>query len=640
MAENQLPVLTLDFSDEKIKKLEEIAEKFKAGFAIGPGGFPVTEQKAIPGNNSQPQRIKATESTFDKFMKSLDKEGKATLKTFTLIDKTLQQTTSTLKGLFSTTISWGVKIAGLAAGSSFFGYDMLAKHAADQLKLFQGLNMSPGQVRAADSVYGSRFSSVGEVEQVLAKAQSDPTSKEYAAISSFGLNPALGASQNLPLFYQKMDEYQKRYGANALAALEGSGLGWFGTSYLNEVKANSDILPILPQQYAERSKMLDSALGTGTLQSLQNLSSTFDNNGDQIVFTFLNALKTLNPAITSLSNTLTVDIDQFIKGNGKAVFSEIATGLTKLGDWLNSDKFKADMTDFEKAIEDVAHAVGSAAKWILKISGDDGGDDDKSGSWWPWALGGAYVANQIGGPVLGAWGGYAGYLYGDRQNIGDSATSSWDYIKQNIGNGLRWFGFDTGFGLPYGTVNGNNIQSDIPGNEPEQHAQSAHVHRGIRNNNPGNLKFVHQRGAVLEDGPDPSHAKFATMAMGLAALDRQVELDIKRGKDTIDEIFSSYSTKNKKEYKAYVSQVTGLGLNERIDAGNRDEIVKMLRGIITMENGSQARQITDKELQLAYNANHPIQRDNIPRQTVSIDINTKPGSDIAASVKGINQYPG
>ncbi|EHM3440630.1 transglycosylase SLT domain-containing protein [Salmonella enterica subsp. enterica] len=371
MAENQLPVLTLDFSDEKIKKLEEIAEKFRAGFAVGPGGFPVAEQKAIPGNNSQPQRMKETESTFDKFMKSLDKEGKATLKTFTLIDKTLQQTTSTLKGLFSTTISWGVKIAGLAAGSSFFGYDMLAKHAADQLKLYQGLHMSPGQMRAADSVYGKRFSSVDEVEQVLAAAQSDPTSKEYAAISSLGLKPELGASQNLPLFYQKMDEVQKRYGANALAMLKGSGLGWFGTSYLNEVKANSDILPMLPQQYSERSKTLDSELGPGTLQSFQNLSSTFDNNGDQIVFTFLNALKTLNPAITSLSNTLTADIDKFINGNGKRLFTDVATGLTELGHWLDSQQFQQDLTDFEKAIKDIAHAVGSAAKWILGlVSGD------------------------------------------------------------------------------------------------------------------------------------------------------------------------------------------------------------------------------------------------------------------------------
>ncbi|EAW1174401.1 hypothetical protein S922_22990 [Salmonella enterica subsp. enterica] len=629
MAENQLPVLTLDFSDEKIKKLEEIAEKFKAGFAVGPGGFPVAEQKAIPGNNSQPQRIKETESTFDKFMKSLDKEGKATLKTFTLIDKTLQQTTSTLKGLFSTTISWGVKIAGLAAGSSFLGYDMLAKHAADQLKLFQGLNMSPGQVRAADSVYGSRFSSVDEVEQVLAKAQSDPTSKEYAAISSFGLNPALGTSQNLPLFYQKMDEVQKRYGANALAMLKGSGLGWFGTSYLNEIKANSDILPILPQQYAERSKTLDSELGPGTLQSFQNLSSTFENNGDQIVFTFLNALKILNPAITRLSNTLTADIDKFINGNGKRLFSDIATGLTELGHWLDSQQFQQDLTDFEKAIKEFVSAVGDAARWILKLTGkEDAKKDDKGNFVFDSKADALFALNSKDPKKQAAARDYLNKnsYFLKKDPLTASVESSNDGINSN--NGVRewpsWANWLHG---------GRQGRLLLPA-------------RGIRNNNPGNLNFVGQAGASLEDGPNGRFAVFPTMISGIAALDKQLSLYMKRGKDTIDSIVKTYAPgsdhNNVAAYERYLSEVMHIGINQKIDPTSSSQMLSLIRGIIGMENGQQGNLISSSDIlaAMAMNRGQSLPPGAGRQEPVRIEIVQVPGSDIAASVRGINQYPG
>lgn len=75
-------------------------------------------------------------------------------------------------------------------------------------------------------------------------------------------------------------------------------------------------------------------------------------------------------------------------------------------------------------------------------------------------------------PWLKLWAIYAGYLVDDRHNIKESAKSSWDYTKGNIGDALRWMGFNTDFGRNPNTVYGANIQSDIPGAEPEQYAQS------------------------------------------------------------------------------------------------------------------------------------------------------------------------
>lgn len=97
-------------------------------------------------------------------------------------------------------------------------------------------------------------------------------------------------------------------------------------------------------------------------------------------------------------------------------------------------------------------------------------------------------------PWLKGWMAYAAYLYSDRENIGASAKSSWDYTKQNIGDSLRWLGIDTDFGRNPHTVKGANIQSDIPGAEPEQYAQATKRTLADRNNNPGNIRPVSGKG--------------------------------------------------------------------------------------------------------------------------------------------------
>ena len=93
-------------------------------------------------------------------------------------------------------------------------------------------------------------------------------------------------------------------------------------------------------------------------------------------------------------------------------------------------------------------------------------------------------------PWLKGWRAYAAYLYDDRENIVASAQSSIDYAKQNIGDGMRALGIDTDFGRNPHTVKGANIQPDILGAEPVQHAQSAKRTSADRNNNPGNIRPV------------------------------------------------------------------------------------------------------------------------------------------------------
>lgn len=197
-------------------------------------------------------------------------------------------------------------------------------------------------------------------------------------------------------------------------------------------------------------------------------------------------------------------------------------------------------------------------------------------------------------PWLKGWMAYAAYLYSDRENIGASAKSSWDYTKQNIGDSLRWLGIDTDFGRNPHTVKGANIQSDIPGAEPEQHAQA--TKRGERNNNPGNLNFAGQAGASLER-PGGRFARFETAFDGLRALARQLMLYAGRGINSVEKIISTWApasdNNNTTAYIRAVSQRLGVDPRAALNMSDPQTMSALMSSIIQHENG---RNIYSREL--------------------------------------------
>jgi hypothetical protein len=113
--------------------------------------------------------------------------------------------------------------------------------------------------------------------------------------------------------------------------------------------------------------------------------------------------------------------------------------------------------------------------------------------------------------------------------------------------------------------------------------------RGIRNNNPGNLNFVGQNGATLEDGPNARFAKFGSAREGLVALADQLRRYGSRGLDTIREIISTYAPGSENDTGAYINQLAqfmGIDPNEKFDVRSDPAALAMLmRGIIQHENG-------------------------------------------------------
>jgi hypothetical protein len=81
----------------------------------------------------------------------------------------------------------------------------------------------------------------------------------------------------------------------------------------------------------------------------------------------------------------------------------------------------------------------------------------------------------------------------------------------------------------------------------------------FRNNNPGNLRYAGQAGAVQGAG---GYAAFPTYDAGLNALVGQIQLDASRGTDaagrpvvTVEDLISSWAPPNENDTPAYVASV-------------------------------------------------------------------------------------
>jgi len=110
--------------------------------------------------------------------------------------------------------------------------------------------------------------------------------------------------------------------------------------------------------------------------------------------------------------------------------------------------------------------------------------------------------------------------------------------------------------------------------------------RGFRNNNPGNLRYAQQPGALPQSGP---FAQFATQGQGLYNLGRQIELNYSRGTNTVTSMISTWApaTENKtKEYIADVSQRMNVKADDKLDLGKQEVLAALMKAIIIHENGS------------------------------------------------------
>jgi len=691
MAGNQMPVLTLDVNEEHLRRLEAIFEKYRNGLMIGPAGTPLKipsntgpgggswqtttggEANQAPRKPSSPAPVLAAstdgrlrdekwrfvgsgktpdslvsnykgrgETMFDKYLSGLGKNAKQTLKTYKQINSTLRTTTSRLNNLFKTTVSWGTKLAVMGVAGPF-GFGMMARNVVEKQKNADELQATPGELKAAESTYSPYFSGVGNLLNTLAAAQNDTQHPAYNGLIGLGINPKKGAAENLPVLLERVAALAKEYEGTGLtqSMLRGRGLGWVNFGIANQLVKYQDKIPELNKEFLSRASQNDSLLTSGHTSQYQNLTSNLENNWDQLTSGFQGVMSGNSVQLIRISNGVKNAGLNFLNGeNFKRILTDVETGLDKLGKYVNGPDFNNDLNNFAENVAKVVKALSGFVGFAVEH---------------PWLFGAAVLAGPsrvgavaatttgvaarvVGGSLLGAT---AGTVAGLAIPTNDTPTTS-EEMKGLEGR----FNFD--YFNEVQEWQKNNPGKVWPGGLQgfsNQVNRSAYLSRGIRNNNPGNLNFAGQKGATLESGPNARFASFPTMLEGIAALDRQVMLYLKRGKNTIEQIIDIYAPSsdgnNTSSYKSYLSQYTGLGVKEKIDGSNFEIMRKLIQGIINHENGDAARAVSGDDVMRALAMNRgKVYSPNNTSQVIRLDVQQKPGSDILAQLAGMQQIPG
>lgn len=691
MAGNQMPVLTLDVNEEHLRRLEAIFEKYRNGLMIGPAGTPLKipsntgqgggarqtttggETNQAPRKPSSPAPVPTAstdgrirdekgrfvgsgktpdslvsnykgrgETMFDKYLSGLGKNAKQTLKTYKQINSTLQTTTSRLNNLFKTTVSWGTKLAVMGVAGPF-GFGMMARNVVEKQKNADELQATPGELKAAESTYSPYFSGVGNLLNTLAAAQNDQEHPARVGLLNLGINPDKNATENLPTLLERVAALAKEYEGTGLtqSMLRGRSLGWVNFGIANQLVKYQDKIPELNKEFSLRAAQNDSLLTSAHTSKYQNLTSNLENNWDRLTSGFQGAMSGNSEQLIGISNGVTNAALNFMNGeNFKRILTDVETGLDKLGKYVNGPDFNNDLNNFAENVAKVTKALSGFVGFAVEH---------------PWLFGAAVLAGPsrvgavaatttgvaarvVGGSLLGATAGTVAGLAIPTNNTpttseemkGLEGRFNFDYFNEV----QEWQKNNPGKVWPGGLQKySNNVN------------RSAYLSRGIRNNNPGNLNFAGQKGATLESGPNARFASFPTMLEGIAALDRQVMLYLKRGKNTIDQIIDIYAPSsdgnNTSSYKSYLSQYTGLGVKEKIDGSNFELMRKLIQGIINHENGAAARAVSGDDVMRALAMNRGnVYSPNNASQVIRLEVQQKPGSDILAQLAGMQQIPG
>ena len=127
---------------------------------------------------------------------------------------------------------------------------------------------------------------------------------------------------------------------------------------------------------------------------------------------------------------------------------------------------------------------------------------------------------------------------------------------------------------------------------PKSYLNQAGLPRGLRNNNPGNLR----RTSIAWDGKipfaqskDASFEQFVELRYGIRALMKDIISDFKDGSDTIRSLISEFAPPHENNTIAYINSVAqsmGIGADTVIANLSQIQLKVFCKAIVKVENGA------------------------------------------------------
>jgi hypothetical protein len=129
-----------------------------------------------------------------------------------------------------------------------------------------------------------------------------------------------------------------------------------------------------------------------------------------------------------------------------------------------------------------------------------------------------------------------------------------------------------------------------------------HSVRGLRNNNPGNLKRSNNawQGKIpYPQSKDKTFEQFTELKWGLRAMVKDIVHDINKGKNTVRLLISEYAPSSENNTQAYIDSVCktmGIQPNDKLTTINDAFIVALVRSILKVELGTPNALVTDADI--------------------------------------------
>lgn len=132
--------------------------------------------------------------------------------------------------------------------------------------------------------------------------------------------------------------------------------------------------------------------------------------------------------------------------------------------------------------------------------------------------------------------------------------------------------------------------------------------RGIRNNNPGNIRHGEKWIGLAPEQPDPAFCRFVSPEYGIRAMGRiLVNYQRRHGLKTLRGIVSRWAPPAENDTDAYIRHVcdqVGAGPDDAVDVENPEILEALTAAIITHENGINpySRELIRRGIDLALEA--------------------------------------
>lgn len=312
--------------------------------------------EAVDGLNDAQDKVVKTQQKANKEQDKFNKQAKEAEKSFAKIGSAAASVGREIASTTFNLMKWGALSMGGAIVGAGFGIKALSESMTGVRSQSMGLGMTPGELRAAENVYG-QYHDIGSVMGSISAAQTD-IEKQRGFLGAGIVNPqgqTVGAM--LPAILKKAGDVwrtteNKAAVGEVLKAMGLSDLGVTPEIARREGTISDDERRKRDELYLQTSKELNQK--DKVLYSWVQLTTQLDIAGNKFKTILGDGLVALAAPLSNLTDAFMNAVAAFLKSDTvKKWMGELAVQLESLTKWMQTDQFRQDVKDWLRILDEL-----------------------------------------------------------------------------------------------------------------------------------------------------------------------------------------------------------------------------------------------------------------------------------------------